>query len=102
MVGLIYLLFLMLDALPWLAPLAVSSLTGAGAGWGSFRFGQGRLTARVEALEQSAVHSTAERGQLVTRHEFELIREDLREMSADVREVRETQREILLKLAGKR
>jgi hypothetical protein len=95
MFGLIYLLFLMTDVLPWLAPLAVSSLTGAGAGWGSFRFGQGRLTARVETLEQSSV-------QLVTRHELELIREDLREMSASVREVREGQREILLKLVGER
>ncbi len=93
MFSLFYLLiFFLADVLPWLAPLAVSSLTGAGAGYGSFRFGQGALTQRVEAIEKQierdAIHSTEERAGLVTRHEFELLRDDIKDIKTDVRELR--------------
>jgi hypothetical protein len=90
MLSLLFYLLYLAEFLPWLAPMAVSSLTGAAAGFGSFRFGQGQLTARVDALERSSGHTTEERGSLVTRHEFDLLREDIREIRTDMRELRRT------------
>lgn len=81
------LILLLMESLSWLAPLAVSTLTGGVAGYGSFRFGQGQLLERVASLERSSIHVTEERGQLVTRHEFEMLREDIRDIKADIREL---------------
>lgn len=74
--------------LPWLAPLVVSSGTGAVAGYGSFRFGQGALTQRIATIERDVTQVQQERGEMVTLREFELLREDLREMRTDLREIR--------------
>lgn len=76
----LYLLYLA-EVLPWLAPLAVSTVSGAAAGFGSFRFGQGALTQRVSTVERDVA-------QAVTRAEFELLRDDLREIKTDLREIR--------------
>ena len=74
--------------LPWLGPLVVSTLTGAGAGFGAFRFKQGAVMQRLTTLERDTGKLESEQEHLVTRNEFDLLREDLREIRTDVREIR--------------
>jgi hypothetical protein len=76
------------ETLPWLAPVIASTLTGGFAGYGSFRFGQGALLQRVQTVERDVAAAKAEHSEFVTRNEFELLREDLRDIKTDIREVR--------------
>jgi hypothetical protein len=82
------LILLFNELLPWLAPLAVSSVTGGVVGYGSFRFAQGTLQQRIRGIERDVVQLTEECDGYVTRNEFDLIRDYLKEIQQDVREVR--------------
>lgn len=92
--GLIILAFIIQGAielmplLSWLAPLAVSSGVGAAAGYGSFRFSSGALLQRVVTVERDVAEIKAAHAEFVTRNEFDLLRDDLREIKTDLREVR--------------
>jgi hypothetical protein len=76
------------ESLPWLAPFVVSTVTGGVAGYGSFRFGQGAMRERLKRIERDVVEAKAEHASLVTRNEFELLHEDLRDIKTDIREIR--------------
>lgn len=76
------------ENLSWLAPLAVSTVTGSVAGYGSFRFSQGAMRERMKTIERDVEVARSEHAQLVPRGEFELLREDLRDIKEDIREIR--------------
>jgi hypothetical protein len=76
------------EALPWLAPLAVSTVAGGVAGYGSFRFHSGAQAVRMSTIERDIAEARAEHAGLVTRNEFELLHEDLRDIKTDIREIR--------------
>lgn len=82
--------FAITNVLPWLAPLLVPGFVGGIAGYGSFRFAHGSLMQRITTIERDVTQSQAERAEFVTRNEFELLREDLRDIKRDIREVRRT------------
>lgn len=94
MIALAFILYLLSEsqwlaaAVPWLAPLLLSGLGGGAAGYGSFRFAQGTLVQRLATVERDAAELRAGQVGLVTRNEFDLLREDLAEIKADVREIR--------------
>lgn len=76
------------ENLSWLAPLAVSTVTGGVAGYGSYRFNHGALLERMKTVERDVKEAKAEHVGLVTRNEFELLHEDLRDIKTDIREIR--------------
>jgi hypothetical protein len=78
------------ESVSWLAPLAVSTVTGGVAGYGTFRFNRGAERERLTTLERDVKEARAEHAGLVTRAEFDLLRDDLREMRADIRQILRT------------
>lgn len=77
-----------LTLLSWLVPMGLSSITGGVVGYGSFRFAQGQTLQRITTLERDTGAITKGQEQFVTQGEFDLLREDLRDIKTDVREIR--------------
>jgi hypothetical protein len=80
--------FFVVNILPWLAPLVAGGFSGCVLGYGSIRFAHGSLMQRIATIERDVAQQHEDHGQYVTRNEFDLIREDLRDIKTDVREVR--------------
>jgi hypothetical protein len=68
----------------WLAPILLS----LAAGWGGVQFAQGSNAQRLTTLERDVRDQKEEHKSFVTRDEFGLLREDIREIKTDVRELR--------------
>lgn len=76
-------------ALQWLAPLALSAVIG----YGGAQYAQGRNETRLSHVETLTEKAKTEHANFVTRDEFRLAveatRDDLREIKADVRAMRQ-------------
>lgn len=72
----------------WLVPFALSSSAGALAGFGSYKFSQGETRQRIIHLESNVAELKRDQENYVTRTEFELLTETLRDIKTDVREIR--------------
>jgi hypothetical protein len=77
--------------LQWAGPLLLSVVVG----YGSLQYGQGARAAQLTTLERDlnsienrVEKAEGEHGNYVTRDEFKLILDDLKEIKTDVREVR--------------
>jgi len=74
----------LMTVLQWAGPLALSALVG----YGSVQYAQGSNAQRLSTAERDIERAQAERSNFVTRDEFKLILDDLKEIKTDVREVR--------------
>ncbi|HEV2863049.1 MAG TPA: hypothetical protein VGX48_18685 [Pyrinomonadaceae bacterium] len=70
--------------LQWAGPLVLSCVVA----YGSVQYAQGSNAQRLATVERDIQKATAEHSHYVTRDEFKLILEDLKEIKSDVREVR--------------
>ena len=77
--------------LQWAGPLVLSAIVG----YGSIQYGQGTRAAQLATVERdiSSVEKRVEKAEgehknFVTRDEFQLMLEDLKEIKTDLREVR--------------
>ncbi len=74
----------LLTVLQWAGPLVLSAIVG----YGSVQYAQGSNAQRLSTVERDIERAQAERSNFVTRDEFKLILDDLKEIKTDVREVR--------------
>lgn len=85
--------FSILSLMQWLLPVVLS----LAAGWGGAQFAQGASAQRLVTVEAQVQTNRQERqaetrelrDKTITREEFDLIRDDLREIKVDVRELRQ-------------
>lgn len=68
----------------WLAPVVLS----LAAGWGGVQFARGAQEQRLSTVERDVRDAKAEHDHFVTRDEFGLVRDDIKEIKTDVRELR--------------
>lgn len=73
-----------LALLQWCGPFVLSAV----AAYGAVQYAQGANAQRLTTVERDVEKAKAEHSSLVTREEFKLILEDLKEIKTDVREVR--------------
>ena len=74
----------LVTALQWAGPLVLSAVVG----YGSVQYAQGTNAQRLATVERDIQRAQAEHSNYVTRDEFKLILDDLKEIKSDVREVR--------------
>jgi len=75
---------LWLRAGEWCLPLLVSAFVG----YGSAQYARGTADARLTTMERDVKEAQGAHSNFVTRDEFKLILDDLKEIKQDVREVR--------------
>lgn len=74
----------LINLLQWCGPFVLSAV----AAYGAVQYAQGANAQRLTTVERDVEKAKAEHSTLVTREEFRLILDDLKEIKTDVREVR--------------
>lgn len=73
-----------LTVLRWLGPAVLSAFIS----YGSVQYARGAQAERLATIERDVQAARAEHEKYVTKDEFSLIRDDLKEIKTDVREMR--------------